>query len=488
MKKYVSVFALIFALLLLSACQPAAESTPATAPTAAQSVTNAPAAEPVLTLVGPQGSKSLSLDDLKTLPAAEGQAGIKSSTGKIFPPAAFKGVLLTDLVKLVGAADPSMGVQIEAKDGYAMTFSFDQLTKGTFIAYDPATGDETKNAGNLRALIAYESEGKPLNPDTDGVLRLVVISDKNNQVTDGHWSVKFINKITLKSVAEDWSLELQGAINDSVDRGSFESCSTGKCHQAAWQDDKSQVWSGTPLWLIVGRVDDDKKHDTGAFNADLAKAGYMIEIIGKDGYSIKLDSGKVANNKNILVANQMNSNALTDKDFPLKLVGSDLTKKEMVGGIAKIILHLGQQAAPAVQPTTPPQPTAAAVPTAASPAAAGNTSLSFTGLVGNEKTWTLDDLKKMNPVTLTVEQPKKGQVEVTGVYMNALLDLVAPKPEAKTLVITAVDNYKVEVALTDVRACPKALIAFNDAGGLNTVFPDLPGNTWVKNVAKIEVK
>jgi hypothetical protein len=35
-----------------------------------------------------------------------------------------------------------MGIQIEAKDGYAMIFSAAQGTLGDFIAYDPATSDE----------------------------------------------------------------------------------------------------------------------------------------------------------------------------------------------------------------------------------------------------------------------------------------------------------------------------------------------------------
>ena len=318
-------------------------------------------------------------------------------------------------------------------------------------------------------------------------LRLVIISAKNNQVTDGHWSVKFINKLTVKSVAADWNLDLQGAITDSVDRGTFESCSTGKCHQAAWTDTKSQAWSGTPLWRLVGRVDDQTKHDTGAFNAALAAQGYTIEIIGKDGYSVKLDSGKVAKNDNIIVANTMNGNALTDKDFPLKLVGQDLTNKEMVGGIAKIILHLGMMQ----QATATPAPTAAANTPAPTTAPSGDvTSLAFSGLVTTPKTWKIDDLKAMTVVTLTVTQPKKGQVSVTGVRLNALLDLVGPTADAKALVFTAADGYTAQVALADVRACADSMIAFNDTGGMNTVMPctGMAGNLWTKNVIKIELK
>jgi DMSO/TMAO reductase YedYZ molybdopterin-dependent catalytic subunit len=492
MKKYIFIVIALLAVLVLSACQTAPTAAPAAntavPATAAPAATDKPAAAPVLTLVGAKGTQALTLDDLKKLPTTSGQAGIKSSTGKITPPAQFTGVLMSDLITQAGGADSSMGVQLEATDGYSMTFSYDQIAKGDFIAYDPATGDETKNAGKLQVLVAYEMDGKPLNATTEGALRLVIISEKNNQVTDGHWSVKFIAKLTVKSVAEAWTIDMQGGIVDKIDRGSFESCSTGKCHQSSYQDTKSQVWTGVPLWLLVGRVDDEIKHDTGAYNAALAAKNYTIELIAKDGYSVKLDSAKVAKNNNIMVANAMNGNALTDKDFPLKLVGSDLTNKEMAGGIVKIILHLGMIKQ---DPTPLPAATATTNAAAATTAPTGDfTSLTITGLVGAPKTWKVDDLKAMDLVKMTVEQPKKGKVDVTGVRINALLDLVGPKADAKTIVFTAVDGFSSQVALADVRACADCLIGLNDTGGMNTIMTatGMPNNLWVKNIVKIELK
>jgi DMSO/TMAO reductase YedYZ molybdopterin-dependent catalytic subunit len=420
------------------------------------------------------------------MPAVEGQAGIKSSTGKITPPATFKGVLLTDLVQLVGGLDSKTGVQLEAKDGYDMTFSSDQITQGNFVTYDPATGDEITNAGKLQVLIAYEMDGKPLDPEQDGNMKLVVISDKPNQVTDGHWAVRFITKIELKALAAAWSLDLQGAINDTVDRGTFESCSTSTCHQASWTDGKAQKWTGTPLYLLVGRVDDNIKHDTGAFNTQLADQGYTIEVVGKDGYSVTLDSAKVKNDKNIIVASQVNANDLTDKDFPLKLVGSDLTNKQMVGGIAKIILHLNGQSGSS--PTTAAL-AATSVPAATQTGAANSTAaLVLTGLVQTAENWSLDDLKKMNVATLTVDVPKKGQQQVQGIHLNGLLNMAQLKPEAKSLVFSASDGYTATLDLSTVRSCSDCLVAFDDSGGLYTVMPNLPGSAWIKNIIKIEVK
>jgi DMSO/TMAO reductase YedYZ molybdopterin-dependent catalytic subunit len=484
MNKKLLIAFIALAMVILAACQAAAPATPTPAPTTAP--TSATTSAVVLALTGAKESKSLTLDDLKKLPATEGQAGLKSSTGKIFPPARYKGILLTDLLKEVGGADSSMGVQVEAKDGYAMTYSYDQISTGAFITYDPATGDETKNAGKLQVLIAYEIDGKPLNVDQDGALRLVVISDKPNQVTDGHWSVKFITKIATKPLSADWTLDLQGAITDKVDRGSFESCSTSKCHQASWKDEKTQNWVGTPLYYLVGRVDDEIKHDNGSFNKKLAEQGYTIEIVAKDGYSVKLDSKQVENDKSIIVAYQMNDNALLDKDFPLKLVGPNLTKKDMVGGIAKIILHLGMMSTSTPAPTATPEVAAAT----ATPESSANSAavLEIKGKVAKAQAWTLDDLKKMEQVKENVEYPKKGKQDVAGVRINALLDLATLDPSAASLVLTASDGFTSETKLDVVRACNSCLVIFNNTGGVDSVMPNLASNLWARDLVKIEVK
>ena len=487
-KSFGLVFVLILVAALITACQPSSTATPAGANTIAPTIQPA-ASQAILTIIGPQGSKSLTLDDIKKMPAVEGQAGIKSSTGKITPPALYKGVLLSDLAQLVGSLDANSGVQLEAKDGYDMTFSSDQINQGQFVTYDPATGDEISNAGKLQVLIAYEMNGKPLDPEQDGALKLVVISDKPNQVTDGHWAVRFIDKIELKSMAAPWSLALQGAINDTVDRGTFESCSTSTCHEASWTDGKAQKWTGTPLYLLVGRVDDNIKHNTGAFNTQLADAGYTVDVVGKDGYTITLDSATIKDNKDIIVANQVNGNELTDKDFPLKLVGSTLTNKQMVGGIAKIVLHLsgGANSSP-TSTATSALPAATAIPATTQPAASSTATLALTGLVQTQENWGLADLKNMNVVTETIDVPKQGSQQISGIRLNGLLNMAQLKPGAKSVLFTASDGYSTTMDLATVQSCADCLVAFDSNGGFYTAMPNMPGSAWVKNLNKIEVK
>ena len=286
----------------------------------------------VLALVGPNGGRVLSMADLHALPVIEGQAGIKSSTGQITIPEQFKGVALKDLVSVLsGTFDSSMGVTITAEDGYSMTFSYDQVVNGSFIAYDPATGNELTTHDPLTAIIAYEHNGQPLNTNEEGTLRVVVISSKNNQVVDGHWSVKWVNKIEVAPVGQTWTLDLSGAIASPVTRDSFQSCGSPSCHGSNWQDENGQNWVGVPLWLLVGEVDDTDSHSEYAYNRVMADSGYTIDIVGADGNTVTLDSQTIKENNDILVAHLVNDGELPEQYYPLRLVGSGLDKNWMVG-------------------------------------------------------------------------------------------------------------------------------------------------------------
>jgi DMSO/TMAO reductase YedYZ molybdopterin-dependent catalytic subunit len=418
------------------------------------------------------------MNDIKALPVAEGWAGIKSSTGRITVPERYKGVALAELCKSIGGVSPNTGVTLTAKDGYAMTISHDQITLGDFITYDPGTGDELKTKDPLTVIIAYEKEGKPLPDDADGPLKLVVVSARNNQVVDGHWAVKWINQIAIKSLALDWKLPLGGVISEDMDRGTFQSCAAPACHGKTWTDGKAQVWSGVPLYLIAGRVDDETKHGDNAYNEQVASRGYEIHVVAADGTKVVLDSARIKRNNNIIVAYLVNNNPLDDKDFPLRLVGSDLKSNEMVGKIIKINLMMAAQATPTPKP---------AVSATQAPPPAGSFALTVIGAVDNPQSLKFDALKVMQVVKVKAEHPKQGLQEYEGVRLNALLDLASVRSSATKLVMTSSDGFVSEVMLADVRKCADCLLAFSDTK-LNAVMPGMLSNFWAKDVVKIEVK
>jgi hypothetical protein len=454
--------------LVISACGPRSAETPEPSITP----TSAGPTGRIFTLVGPKGGNILTLDQIKALPVTEGQGGIKSSTGKITIPEPFKGVALKDLVSSLNVPfDSSMGVAVTAEDGYSMTFSYAQVMNGAFTAYDPATGNEMTTHDPLTAIIAYEHSGQPLNATEEGVLRLVVVSPKNNQVVDGHWSVKWVAKLEVKAVGQTWTLDLTGAISSPVTRDSYQSCASPSCHGVNWQDENGQNWVGVPLWLLVGEVDDSDSHSDVAYNRALADAGYTVDVVSANGNTVTLDSQPIKEDNQIIVANLVNDGELPEMYYPLRLVGSSLQNNQMLGQITKIIVNV-----PAASTST-----ATAVPE-------NSGSLTIKGMVNQELTLKDADLRALDIVTISA-QGKNGPQDFQGVLLNPLLDKVGIKDGATKLVFTASDNYAAEVNLSDVQNCPKALLAFMDTpGAYMIVLPDQPTSTWVKNVITIEVK
>jgi hypothetical protein len=288
---------------------------------------------------------------------------------------------------------------------------------------------------------------------------------------DGHWSVKWVNKVEVKSVGQTWTLDLTGAISSPVTRDSYQSCGSPSCHGASWHDENGQTWVGVPLWLLVGEVDDSDSHTENAFNHTLADEGYTIDLVGGNGQTITLDSLTMKENNDILVAFMVNDGDLPEQYYPLRLVGSGLQNNQMIGQITWITVNVPPEATPTV---------------ATAPENSGR--LIISGMVAQELTLTDADLRAMEIVTVNAEG-KNGPQDFQGVLLNTILDQAEIKDGATKLILTASDNYSAEVNLADVRNCPKALLAFSETSGTYMiVLPDQPTSTWVKNIISIEVK
>jgi DMSO/TMAO reductase YedYZ molybdopterin-dependent catalytic subunit len=421
-------------------------------------------------------TKTLSMADFMALPVTEGYGGIKSSTGKITPPMKFKGVALKDIAIMAGM-DETNGLNVVAEDGYSITFSYEQVMNGAFIAYDPATGDELKNPVELTAIVAYEVDGQPLDTKRDGILRMIIVSDKLNQVTDGHWAVKWVEKVEIKPLVMEWHLKAFGGIEDAYDRGTMESCSAPQCHGAGWVDDKGQEWVGTPLYILVGGVDDENKHEgPDAYNKDLVRIGYTVDVVAEDGYTVTFDALRLLGNKGIIVAHKVDDNPLEDKYFPMRLVGDDLQKNEMVGAIREFKINFPAEASSDVSDA------AANVP-------AEQATFTLTGLVEQELSLDEAALRKMEVLNINAEHPKKGPADYEGISLNALLDLAGVQDGATTLVVTSADGYVTEISLDEIQACVDCLLGFTDTpDAFSLVMPGMPGNFWAKDVVNIEVK
>jgi len=293
------------------------------------------ATEQVLTITKGTESESLTMEDLKALTCIEAEGYFMNSVGEILGPFSVKGTCITDLCDLVGGLDSNNAVRVIAKDGYAMTLSYDKIANSDFTTFDCTTGEEIEH-GELDIILAYEEDGQPLDPVSSGPLRLVVMGEPD-QVTEGHWWVKWVTDIEIIEVEEEGTLHLEGGISKDIDIGTFESCSAPGCHGASWVDNKGRTYEGVPLWWLVGSMDDEIEHDSDvAFNDELADAGYTVEVIAADGYTVTFDIQDVRGNNDIIVAYKLDGEPLEEDRWPLRLVGPDLEGSQKVGQIVEI--------------------------------------------------------------------------------------------------------------------------------------------------------
>jgi hypothetical protein len=145
-------------------------------------------------------------------------------------------------------------------------------------------------------------------------------------------------KIEICPAVIDWILTLRGAIVENMTRSTFESGANPNCHYANWTDSNNNVWSGIPLWRLLGRVDDTNPHQGAAFNDTLADIGYTVKLVSSEGFYTELPSNRTTDNDNIILANQMEGAVLPDLYWPLRLVGNDLQSSEMIRNVVEIII------------------------------------------------------------------------------------------------------------------------------------------------------
>ncbi|ACJ15781.1 ABC-type iron(III)-siderophore transport system, periplasmic component [Thermococcus onnurineus NA1] len=152
--------------------------------------------EVVLTLIGPSGEKSLTLEGLKSLPQIEGKGGYKTKMGSIRGVGTYKGVSLKELLELVGGLSPDYNVRIVAADGYSVVVSYD-FVLGKGIDTMDENGNPTE--GSVVPIIAYEFNGEPITFELDGKvypIQIALVGD-DGCITPGNLWVKAVTRIEV---------------------------------------------------------------------------------------------------------------------------------------------------------------------------------------------------------------------------------------------------------------------------------------------------
>ncbi len=212
-------------------------------------------------------------------------------------------------------------IRVSAGDGFNATF---------------ASADVAHNDGYF---LAHKMNGVALTGSA-APLRLVGPS-----TTSGSQRIGNVVKISLEGLPDqyppgDWQLTLNGKIIDVIPQGEFEYWALH--HPATYTDTNGNVYTGIPLWRLMGWVDDQIPHGSNGFNDAAATAGYTVIVKAGDGYAKEFTSQQIGKTDAFIVANTMNGSSLPaagdHPPYPLRLVGSGATGGNSVGNIVEIQL------------------------------------------------------------------------------------------------------------------------------------------------------
>lgn len=141
-----------------------------------------------------------------------------------------------------------------------------------------------------------------------------------------------------RPIEKGQGLKLVGALTETI---AFPAIEAGvKCHESfiRIKDESSDahLYAGIPLWLLVGRVDDQVQHEEDAFNDTLADEGYKVIVIGAHGERVVFASQAVARDDSIILAIKKDGKPLTDGEGPLKLIGLKFSENQIIENVIEI--------------------------------------------------------------------------------------------------------------------------------------------------------
>lgn len=205
------------------------------------------------------------------------------------------GVKIVNLINEYTTLTKDMSITIEAMDGYAMSYSGEQLL-------DNADGDW---------ILAFKEDGAYM-PEDPGYIRLVKVGPKNPNFT-GHVSARMVKKIIIKDVPfRDFDFEIISTAGTEVmDAQTLMSGVTNSRTIVDMTNKKSSEtnsYMGMPVYMLLERY-----------------SGYeTVKIEAADGFSVSLTASDLDGNDDVIIAMfEGDGSELEDKYFPLLLAWDD---------------------------------------------------------------------------------------------------------------------------------------------------------------------
>jgi hypothetical protein len=296
----------------------------------------------VLEVVG-DTTEEMYLSDIMELEPVTGSAGFLKTTGAIRGPFEVVGAPLLSVLQEAISLPSEYSVDVVASDDYRMILSQEEV-QGEIPVYDN-DGNQITVGGVVGALV-YELDGSS---DFSGSpLRLVYIGD-GGEITDGHYWIKEVKRLVVKEPVVEWSIELSGKADFVLNRSSFISAAECEDHRTSLnitRRGQTHEYSGLPLWVVLSLVDgkvDPEGHYL--FDDDLASENHGVKVVASDDYSATLNSTFVARNDDVILAYMKDGELLGEDEWPLRLVGPELSGKQSVSNIVRIEYQVDEQMA-----------------------------------------------------------------------------------------------------------------------------------------------
>lgn len=289
------------------------------------------------------------------------------------------GTAISDLCDLVGGMQEGDELRMTATDGYVVELMYENI-------YTP-----TEKQGT--AILAWQTKKEGFVPEYTGGPALFFLADDHvfgnqdmKESTDpGYWrsywcsgtaypsaaglAIRNVEKMEIYPRPEaDWDLNLSGHLVSPISKKEFEqgvTCGTrAGGHVATYTDSDGHVWSGMPLYRIVGWVDDACQHDENlidnkAYNMTLAEMNaYIVILENADGDTVTLTSREIMKRSDYILANQADGHTLSPEGstWPLALRGDAVTPDKEIAGITQITLDFGNRASRSGAPHATPAP------------------------------------------------------------------------------------------------------------------------------------
>lgn len=290
-----------------------------------------------------------------------------------------RGTALSDLCDLVGGMREGDELRMTATDGYVVELMYENIYTPTIAQGLP--------------ILAWWTEKQGYVPEYTGGPALFFLADDHtfgNQdmmdyTDEAYWRFYWCEGteypsaagLAIRNVAtmeiyprdtNEWELALNGHLRSTITRKEYEqglACGErAHGHLISYTDANGHVWTGMPLYMLAGWVDDDIQHDENlvdnkAYNMALAQSdAYTIVVEGDSGEEASFSAAETMKSHAYILANAVDGVTFSpgDGNWPLTLVGGDVSPERTVHGVGCITLDFSDPKEETPNPSAPATP------------------------------------------------------------------------------------------------------------------------------------